>query len=157
MEQRKLVLRADKVAFMKVGEEYHRMRGFKSLPTAKNPIEYSRQYVDEYFETTDVVGMSESKDFEFDQYVNDPVHELLVGIIDDEKLGSEAVVEIVTVDKAIEGENAVTRKYSVVAESYGDGTEAFTYTGRFSAISDIEKTEFTISEDGLTATKVGGV
>lgn len=157
MEQRKLVLRADKIAFMKVGEEYHRMRGFKSLPTAKNPIEYSRQYVDEYFETTDVVGMSESKDFEFDQYVNDPVHEYLVDIIDNEKLGSEAIVEIVTVDKGLDTDNAVVRKYSVVAESYGDGTEAFTYTGRFSAISDIERTDFTISEDGLTATNVGGI
>lgn len=150
--ERKLVLRADKIAFMKVNEEYHRMRGFKSLPTAKNPIEYSRQYVDEYFETTDVVGMSESKDFEFDQYVNDPVHEYLVDIIDNEKLGSDAIVEIVTVDKGLETDNAVVRKYSVVAETYGDGTEAFTYTGRFSAISDIERTSATISEDGLTAT-----
>lgn len=157
--ERKLVLRADKVAFMAVGETptYHRMRGFKSLPTAKNPIEYSRTYVDMYQEVTDVVGVSESKDFEFDQYVNDPVHDVLVGMIDGELLGSDAVVKILTVDKGTTGVNAILREYNVIPDTSGDGTEAYTYSGRFVASGAIQKVTATISVDGLTATVSSGV
>ena len=155
--ERKLVMRADKVAFMKVAETLHRMRGFKSLPTNKNPIEYTRQYVDEYFETTDVIGMSESKDFEFDQYVNDPVHDELVKIFKDELLGGDAVVTIVTIDKNADGENGVSRDYSVVPDTEGDGTEGYTFAGRFTALTKPEKGTYTISEDGLTAEQTGGV
>lgn len=155
--ERKLVMRADKVAFMKVDDTYHRMRGFKSLPTNKNPMEYSRQYVDEYFETTDVIGMSESKDFEFDQFVNDPVHEHLVEMFEKEKLGSESVVTIVTIDKSKTEDNGIERQYSTIPETEADGTEGYTFAGRFTAISAPEVGTFTISEDGLTAEKTGGV
>lgn len=158
MELRKLVLRADKVAFAKIGEEYHRMRGFKNLPTAKNPVEYTRSYVDQYGEITDIVGVSESKEFEFDQYINDSVHEFIVDIIENEKLGSDAEIVIVTVDKnkPIAGNNAYKRTYSIIADTAGDGTEAYTYAGKFSAISALEEVKFVISADGLTAT-VGAV
>lgn len=146
---RKLVMRADKVAFMKIGETYHRMRGFKNLPTSKNPIEYTRAYVDEYGEVTDVVGMSESKEFEFDQYVNDVVHNYLVNIIDNEILGTDAVVTIMTVDK--NDDSAIVRDYSVIADTAGDGTEAYTYSGRFAAVGPAKVGPATISADGLTA------
>lgn len=157
MELRKLVMRADKVAFMKIGEVYNRMRGFKNLPTSKNPLEYTRAYVDEYGEVTDVVGMSESKEFEFDQYVNDPVHDNLVDIIDNEKLGSDAVVTIVTIDKNKTTDNATIREYSVIADTAGDGTEAYTYSGRFAAVGPATIETATISVDGLTATITTGV
>lgn len=39
----KLVQRADKVAFMKVDDTYHRMKGFTGLSNSKNPKEYTRQ------------------------------------------------------------------------------------------------------------------
>ena len=48
-----LMKRSDKVAFygIKAAEgdtyTYHRMQGFTDISTSKNPIEYSRQYVDE--------------------------------------------------------------------------------------------------------------
>lgn len=37
---------------------YTRMPKFTQLTTNKNPIEYSRQYVDEPFQESDVVGYS---------------------------------------------------------------------------------------------------
>ena len=64
---RTLVKRSDKVSFLgcinKGSETFNRMRGFTSLSGSKNPSEYSRQYVDEEFETTDVTGYSPSIDF----------------------------------------------------------------------------------------------
>ena len=60
----------DVLAQMKT-EVFNRMRGFTTLSGSKNSIEYSRQYVDEEFETTDVVGFSPSVDFGFDQYTNE--------------------------------------------------------------------------------------
>ncbi len=101
----KIVKRSDKVAFLEVpsitgegaGVNY-RMKGFKSLSKKRNPKEYTRQYVDEAFETTDIVGISISQDFEFDQVKDSPLHDYLVDIIENEKLGSDAMVNIVQVD-----------------------------------------------------------
>ena len=102
MADRKLVKRSDKVSFLgcvKDGSEtFNRMRGFTTLSSSKNPTEYSRRYVDEEFETTDVTGYSPSIDFGFDQYTGDVVHEEMVDILDNEKLGTEARRNIVTVD-----------------------------------------------------------
>lgn len=131
----KFVKRADKVTYLKVGEnEYHRMKGFSALTTNFNPEEYSRQYVDESFETTDVVAISRSLDFEMDQRKNDPVHEIMVDIIENEKLGDDAVVTLLSVDFTEEvegGFKAVKRDFSVIPESGGDGTEFYKYSGTF--------------------------
>lgn len=131
----KFVQRADKVTFMKVeGNEYHRMKGFSALTTEFNPQEYSRQYVDEAFETTDVVAISRSVEFEMDQRKNDPVHEQIVDIIENEKLGDDAVVTLLSVDFTEEigdGYKAVKRDFTVIPESAGDGTEFYKYTGTF--------------------------
>ena len=162
--ERKLVLRPDKIAFAGIPDPatgvvttYNRMRGFKNLATAKNPKEYTRQYVDERQEITDVVGMSESKDFEFDQYVNDPIHDYIAGIFDEELLGDDAKIAILTVDTTATGVNATRRMYNVIPDAAGDGTEAFVYTGRFTAADAAEKVTATIAEDGLTATITTGV
>ena len=66
-----IVKRHEKVAFMEIktkssGTKIVRMKGFTALSTKSNAKEYSRQYVDEPFETTDVVGISVSQDFDFD-------------------------------------------------------------------------------------------
>ena len=94
MADRKLIKRSDKVSFLgcisEGTEKFNRMRGFTTLSNAKNPTEYSRRYVDEEFETTDVTGYSPSIDFGFDQYSGDPVHDEMVEILDGEVLGTEA-------------------------------------------------------------------
>lgn len=132
-----LVKRSDKVAYLGVGDTptYYRMTGFTASTNNKNPKEYTRQYVDEDFEQTDVTGYSPSIDFTFDQYIDNPVHEALVSLIDGETIGTDAVVSIVIVDKADVVStgvyNAVQRDYAVVAGSDGDSMDAYTYSGTF--------------------------
>ena len=57
-----LVSRHQKVAFYEVPAsgsgtaKLYRMQGFTDMAQSKNPIEYSRRYVDEAFEQTDEIG-----------------------------------------------------------------------------------------------------
>lgn len=151
---KKLVKRADKVAYMNVGGQYLRMEGFTSLSTNKNPKEYTRQYVDEIFETTDVVGLSTSIDFGFDQFIGDKVHEALVKIIDNEIIGTDAVVEICVVDytKPVDGleENggfeARSRKYAVIPNTEGGSLDAYTYEGTFRVNGNTVKGTATVKD-----------
>lgn len=139
-----LVGRHKRLAFMDTagtGASYTRMTGFTSLSEGKEATEYSRQYVDEATERTDVVGYATSFDFEFDRYTNDPVHEKLSEIIDGEMTGTDAQVNIVNVDLfADDGKGncpARKRTYSVIPDTVGDGTDALIYSGNFSAASEI--------------------
>ena len=160
MNERKLVKRSDKVSFLGCiadgSETFNRMRGFTTLSGSKNPTEYSRRYVDEEFETTDVTGYSPSLDFGFDQYIGDPVHEEMVGILDDEKLGTEARRNIVTVDfsqEAGEGSyKAVKREYAIIGDAEGDSMDAYTYSGTFRATGKRIVGTATVDETGAVAT-----
>lgn len=156
MSEKKLVQRADKVAFMKVDDKFQRMQGFTGMSTAKNPKEYTRQYVDELFETTDVVGISASIEFAFDQFVGNPVHDKLTQMIDDEVVGTDAVVEIMVVDFTKKGQaegqfEARTRKYSVIPNTEGGSLDAYTYEGTFRVNSNTEKGTATSTDKFLTA------
>ena len=127
-------MRADRKMFMGVGSDksIHRMRGFSSLSESKNPVEYTRKYVDEVFETTDVTGVSPSYDFTFDMMTPNAVLDDLAGIIDGEMLGTDAVRTFYCVDfhKAVGGGFAcVKRDFAVIGSSVGDGTDALTYSG----------------------------
>ena len=160
MADRKLVKRSDKVSFLgcvKNGSEtFNRMRGFTTLSSSKNPTEYSRRYVDEEFETTDVTGYSPSIDFGFDQYTGDVVHEEMVNILDNEKLGTEARRNIVTVDfskSASEGNyNAVKREYAIIGDAEGDSMDAYTYSGTFRSTGKRILGTATVDETGAVAT-----
>lgn len=160
MDDRKLVKRSDKVSFLGCladdTETFNRMRGFTTLSGSKNPTEYSRRYVDEEFETTDVTGYSPSLDFGFDQYTGDAVHEEIVGILDDEKLGTEARRNIVTVDfsqEAGEGSyKAVKREYAIIGDAEGDSMDAYTYSGTFRATGKRIVGTATVDETGAVAT-----
>ena len=162
MADRKLVKRSDKVSFLGClkdsNETFNRMRGFTTLSGSKNPTEYSRRYVDEEFETTDVTGYSPSLDFGFDQYIGDPVHEEMVGILDGEKLGTEARRNIVTVDfsqEAGEGSyKAVKREYAIIGDAEGDSMDAYTYSGTFKATGKRIVGTATVDETGAVATFV---
>lgn len=154
---KELVLRSRKVAFMETAEgEFERMVGFTSLTTNKNPEEYTRKYVDEDHETTDIVGMSTSMDYEFDQMVDNAVHDKIIEITDNELLGKAAVVPIVVVDLSGEGTEteapAVKRSFVVVPESDGEGTEAYTYSGSFRVRGEREEGTATTTDDWKTLT-----
>ena len=164
---RKLVKRSDKVSFLGCvdngTETFNRMRGFTTLSGSKNPIEYSRQYVDEEFETTDVVGFSPSVEFGFDQYTEDPVHEEMVEILDGEATGTEARRNIVTVDFSQPvtggGYKATKREYAIIGDADGDSLDAYTYSGTFrstgkritgTATLNADSSVATFTEDGVS-------
>jgi len=155
-----LVLRSDKVAFYEVPGTtpvIHRMTGFTSASTSRNPKEYSRQYVDEKFETSSVTGYSPAIGYTFDQYSGNAVHDDIVTITDDEKTGTDAVRNIVTVDFSKEGTIAGTyvarkRAFSVIPDADGDGTDAYQYSGNFKVAGETIKGVATSADDWKTIT-----
>lgn len=133
------VKKTEKLAFygIKSGDNvtYHRLKGFDSLDVSKNPIDYSRQYIDEEFERSDVVGYSPSMDFGFDQIKDDAVHEDIVNIFDNELVGSAAVRPILIVDLSEELTPTGTfaarkREFSVVADAE-ERSDLYKYSGSF--------------------------
>ncbi len=137
-----IVKRYKKLAFYGVPDEdgggivFHRMRGFDEISTSKNPKEYSRQYVDEEFEQTDVVGYTPSISFGFDRFSDDQVHTDIIGIFDEEKVGADAVRAIIMVDMADDKNSAIKREFAVIAENEGNGLEAYKYSGAFRVKGD---------------------
>ena len=154
----KLVNRYEKVAFYGVKDEddnvvFHRMCGFTKMDTAKNPVEYSRRYIDESFEQTDVVAFSPSISFAFDRYNGNPVHDDIVNISDTEALGTDAVRSIVVADLSkLEGNicPAVKRDFSVITDTEGNTVEAYTLSGKFNTKGEKVFGTATLSEDGQT-------
>lgn len=149
--------RTSKVAFLETEDIFSRMKGFTSLSTNKNPGEYTRQYVDEDFETTDVVRISTSMDFTFDYMPSNSAHEKLVSIIDGEKIGDDAVVSIVVVDFSQSGTEpdsfvATKREFVVVPGTEGDNADAYTYSGTFRVKGPRIEGEATSTDDWQTCT-----
>lgn len=157
-----MIARSSKVMFMETtGDSFGRMKGFTSMSINKNPKEYTRQYVDEEFETTDVTGISTSIDYTFDQIADDAVHEKLIDIIDNERIGNAAVVSLVSVDftKAGSTENtfvATKRDFTTIAGSEGDSLDAYTYGGTFRVKGERIIGEATTTDDWETCTFVVG-
>lgn len=158
-----LMARSDRVAFLTMpasggtGNQWRRMQGFTGFGTSKNPMEYSRQYVDEPYEQTDVTGFSPSIGFGFDKYNGNDVHDYLAEIIDNENVGTAAVVEIVVVDFTQEGTGANTytawsRPYAVVTSTEGDSMDAFTYSGDLRNKGARTMGQAVVAADGLSLT-----
>ena len=159
--KKKLVGRHRKVAFMDAtgdGKTFTRMTGFTSMSESKNSSEYSRHYVDEESERTDVIGYAPAVEYEFDRYTNDPVQAKIAEIADDELLGSDAQVTVVSVDlfdvKADSPNTCVARKrdWSVVPDSSGDGTDALIYKGSLKANGEQVKGTATTTDNWQTCT-----
>lgn len=162
-----LVTRDKKVAFMEVlnGSEagqgtYTRMSKFTDMGKSSNPNEYSRKYVDESGEETDVTGYSPSISYTFDQYTDNAVHSEIIDITDNEKVGDAAVRNIIIIDftSPVTGQdgqyNAKKRAYSVVPDADGDDANTYTYSGTFRSKGSAEDVVVTVSADGQTCTIV---
>lgn len=154
-----LVKRNGKVAFMDVSTtsiaNFFRMTKFTEISKSKNATEYSRTYVDEDGEVTDVTGYSEEISYAFDLYKNNLVHQKIVYITDNEKTGNDALVKILTVDfskPSGDGYEARLRAYSVVPDAEGDSTDAYTYSGSFRKNSGFTMGIAKVSQDEKTAT-----
>ena len=133
--EKKLVGRHERLSFMKVeNDTYTRMTGFTSLGESKESKEYSRQYVDEATERTDVVGYATGVEYEFDRHTNTPVHEKLAQIADDEILTVDLFEPVGSDDKVCK---ARLRTYSVIPDASGDGTDALIYSGTLKAAGEI--------------------
>lgn len=133
--------------------------GFTSLTETKNAKEYSRQYIHEYTERTDVVGYAPTLAYSVDAHTNNNVIAKIQKVTDEELTGSDAQVNIVSVntfDTTGSGENVVCtayrRKYAIIPDGKGDGTDALIYTGSFRAVGDIEKGTFNPTTKAFTAT-----
>ena len=156
-----LVTRSRRVAFMDVSTtsiaNFLRMTKFTEISKSKNPTEYSRSYVDEDGEVTDVTGYSEEISYNFDLHVGNLVQEKLVDITDNEKTGADALVRILQVDFTKPkgtGYEARLRTYSVVPDAEGDSTDAYTYSGAFRKNSNMTIGTATMNADNTVATFV---
>ena len=76
---KELVLRSYKKYFFGIASSggdtgtitWHRMKGFTNGTVNANSTEYNPHYIDDTFESSYLVGISESIDFEFDQMKGD--------------------------------------------------------------------------------------
>lgn len=152
----KLIQRHEKVAYYGIKDDagneiFHRMCGFTKMDTSKNPIEYTRRYIDESFEQTDVVAFSPSIAFSFDRYSDNPVHDDIVKMADDEILGTDAVRSIVIADISTKDENgqvsAIKRDFSVMVEAEGNSLDAYTLSGTMNTKGEKIQGKATLSDD----------
>lgn len=138
----KISKRSEKVAFLGLNgseTDFARMRGFTEFSVSKNPVEYSRKYIDEQNERNDVVAYAPSISYSFDKFSNDDVHMELIEITDNEMVGADAVRYIVIVDLSSSGEqkNAICREWAVIPDSEGKDTDTYTYSGTLKANGNI--------------------
>ena len=122
----KLVTRSKTLAFYEVfSGTFCRMEGFTTFDYSQNPKEYSRQYVDEDFERTDIVGYAPSISYSFDRYTGNKVLDDIVKITENEYIGDLMKRRIVTVDltaNAGSGGNAKMRTFAVIPDTNGGPT-----------------------------------
>ena len=123
--------------------------GFTEFTENKNPREYSRQYIHESAERTDLVGFAPSVTYAFDVFDADEVQAALMEIMLSEATGDAASVTVVTafLHKSC-GENrveAVRRDYTVCPAKLGAGTEALICSGTLKARGEACRGEFDIT------------
>ncbi len=133
--------RSDKLAFLSVSDgdsvTCHRLKNFTEFSVSKNPVNYSRQYIDEDFERNDVVGYAPSIAYSFDYDNSNEAHKEIVKITDNELCGDKALVEMVFVDLASSKDGAaataVKRAWSAIPDKEGSDTNTYNYSGTFRA------------------------
>ena len=141
---------ADSPVWSPIGE------GFTEFMESKNAVSYSRRYIHEATKRTDVTGYAPVIDYEFEVYRDNAVIDLLREITDRELCGDHAQVEVLTVDLFDETEtsgvyHAVRRRYSVIPDECGEGTDALCYTGTMKAVGDIRPGQYVMSTGIFTA------
>ena len=130
--------------------------GFTSFPESKNPKRYVRKYHEDKTEQTDVVGYAPSIGYSCDIITDDPVVKKIVEITDQERIGVETRVDIVSVNLwqetcAVGVYKAFKRTFSIVPDGRGDGTDALIYTGTMEAAGDVVPGTFNRKTKQFTA------
>lgn len=151
----KISKRSEKVAYLGLESEdnsFSRMRGFTEFSISKNPVEYSRKYIDEKTERSDVVAYAPSISYSFDKFSNSAVHREFINISDQEMVGNDAIRSIVIVDFAANGDikNATCRTWSIIPDSEGNDSNTYTYSGTLKACGDVVFGTVTTKDDWET-------
>lgn len=163
MTERKLVRRSKFASYMNTGAAatpvFSRIgEGFTDLSESKNPKEYTAQYVHEETERNYVIGYAPSISYSVDYYDGDPCVRKIADITDNERTGSDAIVEIVNVNLYEQTAPdsgkyvAYKRSYSVIPDTKGEGVEALVMTGSFTAVGEKVRGEWTPTAGSDTGT-----
>jgi hypothetical protein len=144
-----LITRQDMRSYLLVNGVYCEIGdGFTDFTENKNPKEYSRQYIHESAERTDLVGYAPSVTYAFDVFDADAVQAALMEIMLSEAVGDAAAVTVVTafLHKKTEGERveAIRREYTVCPTKMGNGTEALICSGTLKARGDAQRGTFDV-------------
>ena len=131
-----MIKRNKKLAFIKFDEMgsdvYARLEGFTQFSVSTNPKEYSRKYIDEDFERSEVAGYSPSISYKFDYDTNIDMHNLFLSVSEPETTGEAAKFTFAIVDLSKEEDGmylAKIRDFNVIPQSEGDDPDAYTYSG----------------------------
>lgn len=142
-------------------EIFRRMEGFTELSNSKGTKEYTRQYVDEDFERTDVSGYSPEKSYAFDRYKSNAVLDDIIYITENELIGQAMVRKILvldmtteTVDATVRKANGKVRHWAVVPDTDGDTTDCMTYSGTFKCRGEMTDVIATSTDNWQTVTYI---
>ena len=141
-----LLTRSDKKSVMLVQQPstaqidfYLIGEGFTNLSESKNPKEYTRHYIHEKSERSDVTGYAPSLSYSCDAVKGDPVVDDIMYITDHELIGDKTHRIIVTYypnEGSADARPGYARVYAVVPDASQDGVDALIYTGTFKAVGD---------------------
>ncbi|MBO5649451.1 MAG: hypothetical protein J6S76_06005 [Clostridia bacterium] len=143
-----LITRSAMRSYLSVDGVYNEIgEGFTDFTENKNPREYSRRYIHESTERTDLVGFAPSVTYAFDVCDADCVQEHLLKMTMEEEVGADARVTVVTAFLYRPGERegcvrAIRRAYTVCPARLGSGTEALICSGTMKACAEAEVGEF---------------
>lgn len=161
MEDKALVHRSERRHYMNVGTTKAPVwaqigEGFTTFTQSQHPVYYQRRYIHESVKRTDVTGYAPVIDYAFEVYRGNAPIERLRQITDGECTGSDAWVEICTVDvfdeTGVSGVcHASVRTYSVIPGESGEGTDTLLYTGTLHAVSPPTKGTFVLSAGIFTS------
>ncbi len=156
-----LITREQMFSFMEMEDGTLKLigEGFTDLSESKGPKEYTRKYVNYKTEVTDVIGYAPSYSYTCDVIAGDPVIEEIVKISDNELTGSAAHRNIITVNGWVPGTSSGTfeafkRKFAVIPDGKGSGTEALIYSGTFKARGDLIKGSYNAETETFTPDSV---
>ena len=138
-----MIKRSKKLAFIKFDEMgegvYARLEGFTQFAVSTNPKEYTRKYIDEDFERSEVSTFAPSVSYKFDYDPQFDVHNLFLAVTEPEVFGEEAKCRIAIVDTINDNEGAYLAKirdFFIIPQTEGDDPNTYTYSGTLKAAGE---------------------
>ncbi len=138
-----MINRSERLAFMEVidgsKKVYKRLTGFTEFSLSKNPKEYSRKYIDEDIERSQVVAYAPTISYKFDYEMGNDVHAFLSKIAENEIIGEGAECDVVIVDTLNyngSGAKAIKRRFTIIPQTEGDDKDAYTISGTLKAVGE---------------------